>query len=117
MSCLDDSVVFTSTPLNPELLPIAISTHPYMGSFTIDVDSHTRSNSHSQEDNSTNQGSIAPDPCRTASANLSHSPMEYDKRFVFIYLRVVCSAAAERGRCISCSVGLFFSSMVYPVRI
>ena len=84
VSCLDDSVAFTTTPLNPELLPLAISTHPNMGSFIIDVDSHTRSNSHSQEDNSTNQGSIAPDPCRTVSANLSHSPMEYDKRFVFI---------------------------------
>ena len=27
--------------------------------------------------------------------------------------KFVCSAAAERGRCISCSVGLFFSSMVF----
>ena len=84
MSCFDDSVVFTTTPLYPELLPMAISTNPTTGCFTIDVDSQTRSNSHSQENNPTNQGSIAPDPCRTASADLSHSPMEYDKRFVFI---------------------------------
>jgi hypothetical protein len=59
-----------------------IATHP-MGIINIEVDSQNRSALISQEDNQANQGSIAPDTQVTASADLSNSPMEYDKRLVF----------------------------------
>jgi hypothetical protein len=73
-----------STILEPVSSSLAsIATNP-TGIITIEVDSPDRNALISQEDNPANQSSIAPDTQLTASEDLSNSPMEYDKRLVFI---------------------------------
>jgi hypothetical protein len=54
------------------------------GIITNEVDRQYKSALISQIDSPTNQSGIAPDNQLTASAVSSNSPMEYDKRFVFI---------------------------------
>ena len=84
MSCSDDFSIPMSTILEPVSSSLAsIATNP-TGIITIEVDSPDRNALISQEDNPANQSSIAPDTQLTASADLSNSPMEYDKRLVFI---------------------------------
>jgi hypothetical protein len=68
-------------PVSSSLASIATNT---TGIITNEVDSPDRNALISQENYPANQSSIAPDTQLAASADLSHSPMEYDKRLVFI---------------------------------
>ncbi len=84
MSYSDDFSIPMSTLLEPATSFLAITASPPTGTVTIEVDSQARNALISQEDNQANQGSIAPDTQLMASADLSNSPMEYDKRLAFI---------------------------------
>jgi len=73
--CHDDFSITMSTELEPGNSSLALNPP---------VDSPNNCEVTSQEDNQARQSSIAPDNQLPVSADLSDSPMEYDKRFVFI---------------------------------
>ena len=86
MPCYDDFSITMSTELEPTTSSLALPNLPDKGTTQIVIESQDNCELISQEDNQARQSSIAPDTQQLlqVSANLSDSPMEYDKRFVFI---------------------------------
>ena len=86
MPCYDDFSITMSTELEPTTSSLALPNPPDKGTTQIVIDNQDNCELISQEDNQARQSSIAPDTQQQlqVSANLSDSPMEYDKRFVFI---------------------------------
>ena len=76
MSCRDFSTSLSSQPSNLSSLALLDNLVPPLNSQNNSVCN--------EEETQLEQGSVAPAVCPPASANLSDSPMEYDKRFVFI---------------------------------
>ena len=76
LSCRDFSTSLSSPPSN-------LSSLALLDNLVSPLNSQNNSVCN-EEETQLEQGSVAPAVCPPASANLSDSPMEYDKRFVFI---------------------------------